>query len=265
MQQPCPRCGYVSEQLSDRPVRFCRQCGAPLIAESDVTAAETRNYSQPNTNEQFSNRPPGPRWDAPALDEQPPETTRFYQSPPLQPIYAAPPAPKKSRAGWWLLIAFLSLLLVGGTMAGIAAFALKSRRSYEPRSAKIESSGNDEAPDPPPVPPKPSVSGTEQTGKDELPKALQKYFYPGAEITSTVEVMGQEVVEMKTEDELNKVGEHYRKLVGNPMVKDHSKKDGSFVFQVPGSPSTMITLEVDKESNGTQITVIRSGFIPNLK
>lgn len=263
MQQPCPRCGHVSEQLAGRPVRFCRQCGAPLVAESSVTEAETRNYGQLDTNEQFGHRPYTPRWSAPA-QEPPPETTHFYQAPPMQPAYTQPPAPKKSRAGLWLLIAFLSLLLVGGTMAGIAALVLKPTRPEMagPSDRPGGLRGHPPAPKEPPPPPEP---GIETSGSEELPESLRKYFYPGAEVITSVEAMGQEVVELKTEDGMDKVGEFYRKLLGPPNIVNRGKRDAHYMWQVKGSPGTMINVQTGDEPEETKISLIRSGFIPELK
>jgi hypothetical protein len=38
----CPTCGYESPENA----RFCRQCGAPLPAESDPTEATTAHYGR---------------------------------------------------------------------------------------------------------------------------------------------------------------------------------------------------------------------------
>ncbi|MFN0112139.1 MAG: hypothetical protein ACKVZH_25025, partial [Blastocatellia bacterium] len=67
--------------MSDRPARFCRQCGSQLFAESDVTSATTRNYSQ-QPPPQFAEQPQA-GYSPGSWAEQPANTSPFYQAPPL--------------------------------------------------------------------------------------------------------------------------------------------------------------------------------------
>ncbi|MGH9939802.1 MAG: hypothetical protein ACREAM_26480, partial [Blastocatellia bacterium] len=86
MQQQCPQCGNVS----DRPTRFCRQCGAQLFVENEATSAATRQYAPQQTanpydapyQSQFAQprSAPGSRPDS-QFDNQTPDTSRLYHSP----------------------------------------------------------------------------------------------------------------------------------------------------------------------------------------
>src|SRR5262245_23223254 len=261
MQQPCPRCGYIS----DRPARFCRQCGTPLFAETETTGAATRNYEprqtdQPSsTSQPLSGRGPG-------LHVQ--ETTRFYQ-PPAAPNFSAYPVeqPRKSRAGLWILIAFLSLVLVGGGMIGLVSYAIRSshqannqpplppdfgeqvqkqvekeieealkgisqsqqeseRARQEAERAQKEAGSPDSAPPPPSLPP-PAATG------------LDNYKYPNATVDRPVKFLGNEALSMITDDSFNKVKGFYQKLMGDPMVQSEDQSEESekkVIFHSSGPP-----------------------------
>jgi len=224
MQQPCSRCGYVS----DRPARFCRQCGAQLFTETETTSAATRNYGSSPVSQPYAD----PRNTSSGGYEDPvADTTRFYR-PPMTPNYAPYPAepPKKSRAGMWILIAVLSLLFVGGGMVAMVSLALRSRppitrdmeeevrrrveqelerakeeimRAQEEARQAAEETGD--LPEPPPPPPAPSSD-------------LEQYKYPNATVEGTVRVIGNEILNLRTKDDFAKVKDRAYAL------KRHSRK-----------------------------------------
>ncbi|MGH9845863.1 MAG: hypothetical protein ACREEM_44730 [Blastocatellia bacterium] len=277
MQQPCSRCGYVS----DRPARFCRQCGAPLFSETETTSAATRNYgpspaSQPyadprNTSDTSNaSGASGGGYEDPVA-----ETTRFYR-PPMAPNYQSYPTepPKKSRAGMWVLIAVLSLLFVGGGMVGLVSLALRSRppitknvedevrrrveeelerakeqiAQAQEEAERAKEEAGDIAPPPPPAPPAPN-------------KELEQYKYPGATVDGTVRFMGNEVLNLRTRDGFEKVKEFYVKAIGRPFVESNEGGEEKLVFQSSGLPSVIVSIEPDKKHPGERkITILRMGF-----
>jgi hypothetical protein len=108
----------------------------------------------------------------------------------------------------------------------------------------------------PPAPPPPPAPG-------QAPAGLQQYKYPGAEMTQSAAVAGNEFVKMLTEDSVSEVREYYQQRLGAPVI---SGDEESVVFQIPGSPTTIIAITPDEDNAGkTQITVFRSRFqIPKL-
>jgi hypothetical protein len=255
MQQPCSRCGY----LSDRPARFCRQCGAALFTETDATSATTRNYPH-----QADVAPAG-------AEASVPETSRFYRPPvaPDHPMYAnypvagQPVARKKSSAGWWILIALLSLLLLGSGLIVMVSNALKGRLSPPVASRPVEAP--DALPGGPPPPLPPPAPG-EAGNASELPMELRRYAYDGAEVKNTVNVMGNQLVTMTTGDDIKTIREHYQKLLGPPMVETSDKAGKTLLFQTSDSPMVLITIQPDEDDSGkNQITLTRSPFVPKMK
>jgi hypothetical protein len=225
-----------------------------------------------------------------------PETSRFYRppAPPDYPNYAAnyqAAEPKKSGAGKWVLIALLCFLLVGGGIGTMVIWALRARqvaekfvpdaeeiaervreeieqemerakedarraiedmkRAEEDARRAAEEGGATTPPAPPPAAP------------GALPAGLQQYRYPGAEITQSASVVGNEFVKMLTEDSVSEVREYYQRRLGSPVIKGDDER---VVFQIPGSPATIIAITPDEDNEGkTQITVFRSRFqIPKL-
>lgn len=264
MQQPCSRCGYVS----DRPARFCRQCGARLFIETETTSAPTRNYDPRQSSPPYSD-PPAQASGA-GFDDQTPETSRLYQPPigqgyPHYQHYPVAPeaAPKKSNAGVWILIAFLSLILVGGGMIGMVGYAVK--RNYPAPAAPPPSDSIPEPGEPPPPPPGPEADD-ETAFEENVPAELRRYVYPKAEITESVNVLGNQVVTMTTGDEIKKIKEFYSRLVGSPLVEDNSQRGKTLVFQTGESPVTLISIERDDDDpEKNRITLTRSPFVPKLK
>ena len=73
--QLCSTCNYQSPEGA----KFCRQCGAPLYAENELSGADTRNYgrqdSAPPLSAPLPSRPPS------VVDAFGPETIRYQQAP----------------------------------------------------------------------------------------------------------------------------------------------------------------------------------------
>ena len=256
MEQPCPRCGYVS----DRPARFCRQCGTPLFTESEASQAATRNYAPnqaPPAHQQQPAATPGytPYQYIQSGDEPTPETTRFYR-PPLAPEpapLAAQPPTRSSHTGKILLIVLLGLVVIGGGITLLIITQLHDIVDGPGRPVPVH-----------PVPPVPPVAPPPPGGQSS---GLEQYQYPGAQVTQSVRALGNEVLMLTTTDSVDKVTEHYRKQLGQPMVQSRDANGPNVVFQISGSPSTLITIHPDKNEDGkTAISIVRTKFaLPDLK
>jgi hypothetical protein len=250
MQQPCHRCGFVS----DRPARFCRQCGAQLFVENEATSATTRQYApQQSANpydapyqSQLAQVQPAPDN---RFNNQTPDTSRLYYDP-MAPNYPNYPADyqqavvKKSGALKWILITLMCVLLVSGA---ISVMVIWSIHMIKPSANQAE--GAPEAPGAPapPPPPAPAVQGA----------SLEQYKYPNAKVENSVRVLGTETVTMTTDDSVSEVRDYYQKRLGSPMVENEA--EDTVVFKVSDSPTILITINLDKDgSDKTQITVFRS-------
>src|SRR5689334_12717551 len=197
MQQPCSRCGYIS----DRPARFCRQCGSQLVAETEASSATTRNYAQSagqyaNPQSSYPAHVPNQQW-----EDQTPDTTPFYR-PPMAPQYQTPVVEQK-RTSWgkWVIISLLTFMVVCIVAVGSLIYLGKKWVDRHPAG-----SGNNvptvpgvpppAAPAPPDAPPAPPIAGN-----------LESYKYPGAKVTESHRGGGSEVIKMTTDDDLDDVRE----------------------------------------------------------
>jgi hypothetical protein len=249
MQQPCHRCGFVS----DRPTRFCRQCGAQLFVENEATSARTRQYApQQSANpydapyqSQLAQVQSAPDYRS---NDQTPDTSRLYYDPMASnyPNYSSDyqqAVVKKSGALKWILITLMCILLVSGGISVMVISAI--RATQQPTNQGL---GAPEAPGAP-APPPPPVQGA----------GLEQYKYPNAKVENSVRFGGNESVTMTTDDSVSEVRDYYQKRGGSPMVENEA--GDRFVFKISDSPTILITINPDKDdSDKTQITVFRSKF-----
>jgi len=254
MEHACPGCGYIS----DRPSRFCRQCGKQLYVESEASSAATRNYEpnrvppprQPDT----PHYSPGPGMNL-GMNEEIQETSRFYQ-PPIAPYHDFPEK-KKSRTGFWILIAILCFIMVSVSVAAIVVFALRPHRQVtivENDFDRIRELGKIH---PPPQPPFPPVGP-----KNEIPDVFTRYKYPNAQVDHSVSAVGNEIVKLSTDDNVGTVRDFYSKVTGSsPLVRNREEEKEEVVFQASTSPPILIIISPDDDLPGrTQIVLIRSVF-----
>src|SRR5262249_60424280 len=141
-------CGFVS----DRPTRFCRQCGAQLFVENEATSATTRQYAP----QQSANSYDAPYQSQlaqvrPAPDnrsnDQTPDTSRLYYDP-MAPNYPNYPADyqqgvvKKSGASHYILITLMCILLVSGGVRVIGVFVVFAiKRTPKETERGVETEG----------------------------------------------------------------------------------------------------------------------------
>jgi hypothetical protein len=261
MQRPCQRCGFVS----DRPTRFCRQCGAQLLGENEVYAATTRQFAQQQPASPYdapyqSNMAQAAQAAQPARDRIAPENrsggqspeapsaARFYnnQMAPQIPNYPAnhrQAAPKKPGALKWILLALTCVILVSGAISAMVISVIRSQPVAPAeirRARQVETPPQQQPPSPPPVP----------------GASAEQYKYPNAKFAYTVQATRSESQIMTTSDSVSVVTDYYKKRLGNPMVKGADK---TAIFRIPGPPMIVITINQDKQgSSKTQIMVTRN-------
>lgn len=259
MEQPCSRCGYIS----DRPARFCRQCGSQLFEENQATSATTRNYAQQATP-QFAEQQTGHSGYAPGgWAEQTPNTSRFYQAP-VAPQYQVPTTPAKS--GWvkWVLISFASLFLLL-LIAGAGAIYWASQKvSQAVEEAQRNASQEIPVPADPPAPPgDPSAPVTAVT--------LDDFKYPGATVVTAAKAPFTQTLVMTVNDDLDKVKEFYDKkfveTFKNSDTQIRVEEGERYVYQSLMPPMLTIAIEPDESDDGkTKITLVRvTAPLPNVE
>ena len=261
MEQPCSRCGYIS----DRPARFCRQCGSQLFVENEATSATTRNYAQ-QAPPQFAEQPHGYPYTPGGWSEQTPNTSRFYQ-PPVAPQYQIPATPAKS--GWvkWVLISFAAFFLLSLMLAGGAVYW--ASKKVERAVAEAQQEGVVvEIPDIPDVPPIPFPP---EAPAPEVAFTLDSFKYPGAKVVTLAKAPFTETITLTTDDDLEKVKEFYDKkfveTFKNSDTQIRVEEDEKYVYQSLMPPMLTIALEPDESDDGkTKITLVRvTAPIPNIK
>src|SRR5262249_42827544 len=103
------------------------------------------------------------------------------------------------------------------------------------------------APPPPGAPQPPPVRGA----------GLEPYKYPNAKVEKSVNVLGNEVLEMTTSDSVSEVSDYYKQRLGDPMVEG----DDRAVFQIPAPPMTLVTINEDENGSvKTEIKVVRTNI-----
>jgi hypothetical protein len=247
--------------------------------DNEATSATTRQYAQQQPanpydapyQSQFAQARSAPEY---RFDDQAPDTSRLHQTPmaPQPPNYPAnyqQAVAKKSGALKWVLITLFCMLLVSGGIIAMVISTIRAKHNTATRISdeiqqeiakelerlKRESErGSEEAGVPAPHPGPQSNSGP----------GMDQYKYPQAEVRNLVGIFGNQVVTMITGDSVSEVREYYKKRFGDPMVVDESS--GAVIFQIPGSPTTLITINEDEsDSDKTKITVLRTNLqLPRL-
>ncbi|MBL8188739.1 MAG: zinc ribbon domain-containing protein [Acidobacteria bacterium] len=258
MEQPCSRCGYIS----DRPARFCRQCGSQLFIENEATSATTRNYAQ-QTPPQYAEPQAGyPGYTPGGWAEQTPNTSRLYQPPAVLP-YEQTGAPKKNSWVKWVLISFGTFFLLF-LLAGVGAVYWASK--------KVERVVQDAQRDIPvvvdipeiPVPPNPP-------DPPGIEFKLDEFRYPGASVVESVKSPFNETVTLSSGDDIGQIKEFYDKKFGEKFQSSPTSiqvEDGDkYVYTSLTHPMLVIAIEPDPSQGGkTKIALTRiKAPIPKIK
>lgn len=254
MEQPCFRCGYVS----DRPARFCRQCGSQLVAETEASSAATRNYAQLTAQ----NADPQSAYPAHApyqqLDDQTPETTPFYR-PPNAPQYQTPII-EQTRTNWgkWVVIGLLTFMMVCIVAVGGVIYLGKqwvdSQTASPATDIPIGRTGQ------PPLPPI-APAAPEPPSAPAVASSLDSYKYPDAEITKSHKAGVAETIQMTTDDDMEDVREYYQEKFKNNLGI-HNEDGKKAIFTSLGQPLITVIVQPDeKHKDKTQILLTRVNIV----
>lgn len=122
MNQTCQHCSYESPSSA----RFCRQCGAQFFVETELSAADTRNYGR---------QEPVPSVVTAGSGHLPPsiadtiagETERYYQASYVPSPLTPATSQIKTRIGNWRWVVLLFALLIGVMIGGMVTGGIMSR------------------------------------------------------------------------------------------------------------------------------------------
>src|SRR5215475_4690263 len=237
MNQTCQRCSYQSPSSA----RFCRQCGAQLIAETEFSSADTRNYVM---------QEPAPAVATVGSGHLPPsvadaiagETARYSQMPYMSVPTASDTSQIKSRIRHWRRAALPLALLIGVAVGGIATGSMMihtrdSRTPEERERARIAEEARRRADDARrrqddarrraqdlqrqaedrarqamdrareavdrsrEASERAIEAGDVIAPNDEKPLDLSQYEYPGATTSSVIRIPGREMITMRLSKE----------------------------------------------------------------
>jgi len=251
MQSVCGRCGNETSPTA----RFCRQCGAPLFVESEAARAATRQYAPQNPPQYQASPPPQP------IDANPPEylkhdTARLYEPPAGRYTAAVPPKAKSSKAAIWFVMIFLVLMCFGAVGLIVLPRVIRRAIQIDHPVVNVEPGprGVPAVPEPPPPPPPPPPAGG--TGRIT---SIDQLVYPSATIVNRIRVMGQEVLQMRTNDDIEAVKKFYTQRLGAAIVENEENK--AVFMLLAGSGKTLVTVEPDEErSDQISIKAVRSNL-----
>lgn len=299
MQQTCSKCGSVATvpskfcrncggplseaQATEAPTRqYGRQTPAGEVPPTSSPFTGPGQPPPPSVSDAFTpdtarlhgqqNPPPGgqPYGQSHGQPYGQPPMPAAYQPGMVtgNPVpYPMQPAPKSNWWKWLLGFALASLLVCGGLIGyGFKRAsdavpdvqrrveeAIKQAQEEAERAAK-EAGVPNAPPGAPGAPPPPPAPGGELT--------IEHLRYPKSEQTTKVNVMGNQVLELKTGDNLTNVRAFYEKLLGEPIVESQEQGKKELVFQkVP----YVVTIGHDNyDSAKLKINIVRSGWIPKL-
>lgn len=287
MQHPCQHCGYESPASA----RFCRQCGASLLAETEVSTATTRNYGRQESSVAAASSghlPPS------VVDVLAGETERYYQPPPRPAPPIANTAPIKSKRRIWRWLLLPVILFIGMAFGAMLASlndhdeqplppAEQARRQDEEeerqRQREMERELRDrereardrtrEAQDRVREALERSREAAEQASAagaalpvtDAKPLDLSTYEYPSAIVGSAIRIPGHEMLTQRTSDRIEDVSGFYQKKLGKPILQINEPWEKRVIFQSNTAPPISVTVEKDEQhQEQLKIVVLRSPF-----
>lgn len=273
--QTCQTCRFESPLGA----KFCRQCGAPLISESELSGASTRNYGRQTPTFAPAGSAPLPPSIGDVLSS---DTARYYQQPPvahaapnafLTPSISTAPLQRKFKA--WRYLSFLLVLVVGMALGAIftsnstdeptpdmdpvsaarheaqaandelnAALADKFRAIQEAvrqQEEHIRQKAEEAA-----------HSGAPIALGDAKPLDLTPFEYPGAATGKSNRMPGSEMVQMRSKDSFDAIVQYYQKKLGKPLllVNEDDDDEKRAVFQSSAAPAVSVSIDHDDENGG---------------
>ncbi|MCI0391617.1 MAG: zinc ribbon domain-containing protein [Acidobacteria bacterium] len=290
MQQSCRHCGYESP-ISDR---FCRQCGASLASETEVSGARTRNYGR---------QEPSPTYVTGSSGHLPPsvadaiagETERYYQAPAMPVMMPPQTAQIKPQIKFWRWIVLLFVLLLGTTIGALVMSPFRDReargpggggpaydsvqeeaqrrqeeqrREMEERIAEAEArireaqERQQEAVDRAREAAEQAVeAGTALAPTNERLLDLRPWEYPDARVASAIRIPRYEMLSQRTTDSIEKVSQFYQKKLGDPIIQINEEWEKRLLYQSNTDPQILVSVTLDDEHPGQlKIVVLRSPF-----
>jgi hypothetical protein len=301
MQQPCQQCGYESPANA----RFCRQCGATLFLETELSGAATRNYGK---------QEPGPSVAVAGSGQLPPsvadaiagETERYYRAPPVSPPLVLNTVPIKSKLGRWRWFVLFLVLFIGAAIGAAAVRNLfrapnytaapfdrerrqaedeerrrqrelqreleQQRRERENQIRDLKRRERDilnqqrEAV-------KNAIQASEQARRagttlqptSEKLLDFSSYEYPNATMRRSIRIPGYEALTQNTSDSFEIVSQFYQKKLGKPIIFINELREKRLVFQSTSMPAVLISIEPDEENLDQLKIVVLRSPFRNLK
>ena len=257
--QTCPTCRFESPLGA----KFCRQCGAPIIAESEFTGASTRNYGR----QEPAFAPAGSAPLPPSIGDVLSSDTARYQPPPPAPVapqaFLTPSistAPLHRKARNWRVFAFFLVLLVGiglgaffavlhmdrpddtdpVELARLDAQAAEINRQQEmadhireavDRAREAQDRVREAADRAREAAEQAAASGATLAPGNVTQLDLSPFEYPGAATANYSRIPGNEIVQMRSKDTFDAIVQHYQKKLGKPLTLRNEADEKRALFQ----------------------------------
>lgn len=286
----CLDCGFVS----DTPAKFCRQCGHPLITESNATSADTHNFNpyQHTTTKDTQHLPKS--FNDMVTDEQSGVETEMFNKQYAPPAFSKPtggksfkapvPVGKRSNVGLWLVVILLAFVLVGSSVAGYVISVIRPYLNVEDKIAQeLKEKAMNEAMEALKAAKEkdgnlsinvPILGSPEEQKKYQ--DIIKQYEYPNAASTKSVNIGKVNIHVVETDDSISVVRDYYVSKVGQPMMDSKSNNDNeSLIFKIKELPgyNIMVTNNdedsyetTDNNKKRTKIVITFTGlnsYIPN--
>ncbi|HEY7183515.1 MAG TPA: zinc ribbon domain-containing protein, partial [Blastocatellia bacterium] len=292
MNQICQHCSYQSPSGA----RFCRQCGAQLLGETEFSAAETRNYVRQESAPAVATAGSGPLPPSVA-DAIAGETARYYQASYVPVPMASDTSQIKSRIRHWRIAALpLALFIgvtIGGAVTGIMSHTRDSRTPEERERARIAEAARRSADDARrrqddarrraqdlqrqaedrarqamdrareaversrEASERAIEAGDVIAPTDEKPLDLSQYEYPGATTSSVIRIPGREMITMRlSKEQFDAVNQFYQKKLDKPIVEINQGEEKRLIFQSKTAPSIAVSVETDFSSPGPPLKIV---------
>jgi hypothetical protein len=291
MNHTCQYCSYESPVEA----RFCRQCGAQFVAETESSGASTRNYgrqeSSPSVASAGSSRLPPSVAEVVAGG-----TERYYQSAYRPTPVITATAPIKTMKQPWPWTLFFFLILFGVAVGSITVGAVMSRKRFPVpqidyaanrarRDAQRDADNQRRDLENQQRDAQNRARDAERRAQDAMNRAreaneraveagaalaptsdklidLSHYEYPGATVSNAIRIAGREMLAMRTTDSFDTVNQFYTKKIGNPIIVVNEQWQQKLIFQSNSNPPIAISVESVPGASGPElkITVLRSPF-----
>jgi gas vesicle protein len=291
MNQTCQHCNYESPLSA----RFCRQCGAQLFIETELSAAETRNYGRqepaPSVATAGSGHLPPSVADAIAG-----ETERYYQTPHFPVPVVSVTSKIKSRIGHLRWVVLMFALFIGVMIGGLVTGGIMShkrdsrtpeereriRREEDARRREEDARRRQEDARRRAEERQRQAEDLARQSQDRVREAvdrfreaneraveaeiaptgeklldLSQYEYPGATMSSAVRISGREMLTMRAPNEqFDAVNQFYQEKLDKPIIEINEPEEKRLIFHSETKPSIVVSIETDFSSPGQPLKIV---------